>query len=61
MLCRLRSPVLKINSKGTAVLKARRAGNRGKSKRPLKTTPVLRYNSEIGTTRLARAELGVVC
>ena len=33
-------PVRKINSKGTAVLNARRAGNRGKSKRRLKTTPV---------------------
>jgi hypothetical protein len=33
-------PVRKINSKGTAVLKARRAGNRGKSKSRLKTTPV---------------------
>jgi hypothetical protein len=30
----------KINSKGTAVLNARRAGNRGKSKRRLKATPV---------------------
>jgi class 3 adenylate cyclase len=34
-------PVRGINSKGTAVLNARRAGNRGKSKRRLKTTPVL--------------------
>jgi DNA-binding transcriptional LysR family regulator len=33
--------IRKINSKGTAVLNARRAGNRGKSKRRLKTTPVL--------------------
>ena len=33
-------PVRKINSKGTAVLNALRAGNRGKSKRRLKTTPV---------------------
>jgi hypothetical protein len=33
--------VRKINSKGTTVLNARRAGNRGKSKRRLKTTPVL--------------------
>jgi len=33
-------PVRKINSKGTTVLNARRAGNRGKSKRHLKTTPV---------------------
>jgi hypothetical protein len=33
-------PVRKINSKGTTVLNARRAGNRGKSKRRLKTTPV---------------------
>jgi hypothetical protein len=32
-------PVRKINSKGTTVLNARRAS--GKSKRPLKTTPVL--------------------
>jgi len=34
-------PVRKINSKGTAVLNARRTGNRGKSERRLKTTPVL--------------------
>ena len=34
-------PVRKINSKGTAVLNARRAGNRGKPKRRPKTTPVL--------------------
>jgi hypothetical protein len=34
-------PVGKINSKGTAVLDAQRAGNRGKSKRRLKTIPVL--------------------
>jgi hypothetical protein len=33
-------PVRKINSKGTAVLNVRRAGNRAKSKRRLKTTPV---------------------
>ena len=33
-------PVREINSKGTAVLNARRAGIRGKSKRRLKTTPV---------------------
>jgi hypothetical protein len=33
-------PVRKINSKGSAVLNARHAGNRGKSKRRLKTTPV---------------------
>jgi hypothetical protein len=33
-------PVRKINSKGTAVLNARRAGNRRKSKRRLKTTSV---------------------
>jgi hypothetical protein len=33
-------PVRQINSKGTAVLNARRAGNRGKSERRLKTTPV---------------------
>jgi hypothetical protein len=33
-------PVHKINSKGIAVLNARRAGNVGKSKRRLKTTPV---------------------
>jgi hypothetical protein len=35
-----RVPSAKINSKGTAILNAR-AGNRGKSKRRLKTTPVL--------------------
>jgi hypothetical protein len=34
-------PIRKINSKGTAVLNARRASNRGKFKRRLKTTPVL--------------------
>jgi hypothetical protein len=34
-------PVRKINRKGIAVLNARRAGNRGKSKRRPKTTPVL--------------------
>jgi hypothetical protein len=33
-------PVRKINSKRAAVLNARRAGNRGSSKRRLKTTPV---------------------
>ena len=33
--------IRKINSKGTAVLNARRAGDRGKSKRRLKTTSVL--------------------
>jgi hypothetical protein len=33
--------IRKINRKGTAVLNARRAGNRGKSKRRPKTTPVL--------------------
>jgi hypothetical protein len=33
-------PVRKINSKDTALLNARRAGNRGKSKRRLKTTTV---------------------
>jgi hypothetical protein len=36
-----RASIRKINSKGTAVLNARRASNRGKSKRRLKTTPVL--------------------
>jgi hypothetical protein len=34
-------PVSKIDRKGTAVLNARHAGYRGKSKRRLKTTPVL--------------------
>jgi type II secretory pathway component HofQ len=34
-------PIRKINSKGTAVLNARRADNRGKFKRRFKTTPVL--------------------
>ena len=34
-------PARKIKSKGVAVLNARRAGNRGKFKRRLKTTLVL--------------------
>jgi hypothetical protein len=34
-------PVSKIDSKGTAVLNARRAGYRGKSKKRPKTAPVL--------------------
>jgi hypothetical protein len=34
-------PARKINRRGVAVLNARRAGNRGKSKKRPKTAPVL--------------------
>jgi hypothetical protein len=62
--CSVPPSIRKINSKGTAVLNAQRAGNRGEFKRrPLKTTPVLglksQTNSEIGNNLpRARAEQG---